>query len=394
MDALRHSAHAVIAENHALRAQADKDGKAARHTIFQQTRDMDSMTVQLTERVNAADVLVKENDVLVKENTVLMKENAVLVKENAALRAEQPRPPWMKPTGELAAMGMMTAALVMTAAEGSLLTFKGFMGCLPAIGLALNSVQQAKLVPMVVLVIAVAAMSLTQSAFVTVNVEEATQGTMKTCAQMLTKLAEAQCSRDKLGSSLGCVVSANLGQHIPCNATLKAPQAASCDPQKLTACASGAGPALQDLGLDTTTFFTADQAAQIFQRADELLKTKLARFPGLTEPPRTVFGADNPASDVDGDAVLSVPELLSAIPQLYSTDTLRECAAAALPPLRPPPHVLPTHGRAASPLVWQVVQPHSRRHLRIPEDALTRRPGGRRARHSALLSCAYMCAPI
>ena len=46
-------------------------------------------------------------------------------------------------------------------------------------------------------------------------------------------------------------------------------------PQKPTACANGAGLALQNLGLDKTTFFTADQAAQIFQHADELLKKKL-----------------------------------------------------------------------------------------------------------------------
>ena len=265
LDTLRDSAQAVVVENGALitennelRAKAVEEAKAVRVSSRTQKREIDHLKKELAGRVSEA--------------TALTKEKVALTKENDALRAKHPL---VKLTSDFAAMGLTTAALVFTAAEGSLLTFKGFMSCLPAIALALNSVEQAKLVPLVVLVIMVAAMSLTQSAFVTVNVEEATQGTMKTCAEMLTKLAEAQCSREKLGSSLGCIVTANLGQHIPCNATLRAPQATSCDPQKPTACASGAGLALQNLGLDKTTFFTADQAAQIFQHADELLKKKL-----------------------------------------------------------------------------------------------------------------------
>ena len=100
-------------------------------------------------------------------------------------------------------------------------------------------------------------------------------------------------------------------------------------------------------------FFTPEQAAEIFQRTESELKKKHpAAYPGgFKSPPHAVFA--NPGGDVDGDNAISVAELLSAIPRLYSEPVLQQCAPArprrpAHGPPRarrppPPPAAPPSH---------------------------------------------------
>ena len=62
-------------------------------------------------------------------------------------------------------LGLSAAALVWAAAQGSLMTYQGFVASLTAVACAINTVQDTKIAFFTVLVLSQAGMCLTQTAF-------------------------------------------------------------------------------------------------------------------------------------------------------------------------------------------------------------------------------------